>query len=38
MMGGIDNNLQVKKTAQHKNSEEIKLEDIDLNPKESYSQ
>jgi hypothetical protein len=37
-MGGNDNNLQTKKTAHHKNSEEIKLEDIALNPKESYSQ
>jgi hypothetical protein len=38
MMSGSDNNLQAKKTAQYKNSEEIKLEDIALNPKDIYSQ
>lgn len=31
-MGGSDNNLQLKKTAQYKNSEEIKLDDIALHP------
>jgi|LauGreSBDMM110SN_4_FD.fasta_scaffold537827_2 hypothetical protein len=34
-MGGSDNNLKLKKTALYKNSEEIKLEDIALNPSSS---